>query len=777
MNRKRIFMSLAAFGLAAMGAGATAYHGAGYVERSSREAVDRALRAELLDWASVETDGLLIVLTGTAPSETARFRAITRAGRVVDPNRVVDGMEVVAADPVAPPQFSLEILRNDANISVIGLVPGQIGRTGLETLLADVEAGDITNMVETADYSVPAGWPEAVQFAMEALETLPRSKVTVAPGRVSITAVADSDAERRRLESELSRARPRSVSLEVDIAAPRPVIAPFTLRFVMPPDAPPRFDACAVDSEVARIRILAAAADAGFEGKADCVTALGVPSASWGEAAALSISALAEFGGGSVTLSDADVTLVAQDGTDRDLFDRVAAELETALPDIFSVSAVLPEPTVVDGTGEAETGPPEFVATLSPEGQVQLRGRLFDQTQERAVLSYGRALFGVDDTYIATRADDTLPEGWPGRVFTGLDALTILASGSVVVQPDFLVIRGETGNQRADLEISGLLSDRLGSEADFRIDVIYREELDPLLNIPTPAECEESLNGILLEEKLSFAPGEAVIELSGEGQLLRLAEELDRCKRSAFEIGGHTDSQGREVMNLQLSQDRAEAVRAALITRGVPPDQLAARGYGEAEPIAENDTEAGREANRRITFTILGAEANEGEEAASEDAAVEATADPGEAPSDGAATEDDTAESAVPEAPSDEAEEATGESIPTDAPGTEDPEEQAEAEAAGTEASGDTTEPSEIVVITGRSNRSQEDGSDGAPVEAAAEATTEPETAPERETSPETATAPPTPVEDDPETEDPVAEEDPNRPTPPPARPDPPEGN
>ena len=72
-----------------------------------------------------------------------------------------------------------------------------------------------------------------------------------------------------------------------------------------------------------------------------------------------------------------------------------------------------------------------------------------------------------------------------------------------------------------------------------------------------------------------------------------------------MEIAGHTDSQGREEMNQSLSQSRAEAVLQALMARRVLTSNLSAKGYGESRPIADNDTEDGREENRRIEFTII----------------------------------------------------------------------------------------------------------------------------------------------------------------------------
>ncbi|CTQ49792.1 OmpA family protein [Jannaschia donghaensis] len=609
MSRKRILSTATAFLVAAGAAVGGAWFAADYVEESSRTAVEQTFDETGLDWAGVATDGLQLILTGVAPDEPARFRAVTRAGGVVDPRRILDAMEVEASRAPVVPRFSLEILRNESDLSVIGLVPTRGGRELLDGLLEDAAETlplTVTNMVETADHDVRDTWDDTVRFAVSILEKLPRSKVSVEAGRIVVTAVADSDDERIALERDLNRAKPRDVMLVLDIASPRPVITPFTLRYVMTESGRSRFEACAVDTEAARTRVLAAAAQAGFTGTANCVIGLGVPSAGWSTAASQGIEAIARLNGGALTLSDADVSLIALEGTSPALFDTVVAELDTALPELFVLSAVLPEPTQVDGTGESETGPPEFVATLSPEGQVQLRGRLYDEAQKAAVFSFGRSLFGVNNTYAATRADQTLPQGWPKRVLAGMEALSRLEQGVVIVQPDLVVLRGLTGDRQAEANISGLLSAKLGAEADFRIDVTYDEELDPLLNIPTPEECEARLNDILVGQKLTFAPGEAVIEEAGDGQLSRLTDMLQECRRAVFEIGGHTDSQGREESNLALSVGRAEAVRAALISRGVPPSQLVSKGYGEAEPIADNDTEAGREINRRITFTLLG---------------------------------------------------------------------------------------------------------------------------------------------------------------------------
>ena len=84
-----------------------------------------------------------------------------------------------------------------------------------------------------------------------------------------------------------------------------------------------------------------------------------------------------------------------------------------------------------------------------------------------------------------------------------------------------------------------------------------------------------------------------------------IAEILKQCGELKMEIGGHTDSQGREEMNRQLSLERARAVLNELRLRRVLTSTIEAKGYGETAPIADNDTEEGREINRRIEFRII----------------------------------------------------------------------------------------------------------------------------------------------------------------------------
>jgi OOP family OmpA-OmpF porin len=571
------------------------------VEDQSELGVRRALDAQLMHWAEVEANGLQVFLTGEAPSEAVRFNALSTAGTVVDAARVIDQMSVKDSADLLAPTFSVEILRNDSGISLIGLVPASTDRATLLKIIRPLAAeGRATDLLEVADYPVPTEWDQSMDFALEALEFLPRSKISVSAGMVEIKAMADSAKSKRKLESDLNRRVPDDVVLNLDITAPRPVITPFTLRYVID-EGGARFDACSAESDTARDRILNAAYAAGLEGNATCTVGMGVPSPNWATAVEQSIKALSDMGMGSVTFSDADITLIAAETTSPAQFDQVIGELENNLPDVFALHSVLTKPAETDVATEI----PEFTATLSPEGLVQLRGRLNDETVRTTVETFAKARFGSDAIYNAARLDEDLPSRWSLRILTALDGLSRLSNGLIVVTPELISISGKTGNTETNAEIARIFANQLSETDRFQIRVEYVEALDPIASLPTPEECEADVAEILKTRKINFEPGSDKPDAEATGILDDIANVLRQCEALKMEIGGHTDSQGREEMNQALSQRRAQAVLNALRERQVLTASFSAKGYGESQPIADNDTAEGRDANRRIEIKLI----------------------------------------------------------------------------------------------------------------------------------------------------------------------------
>lgn len=599
MRLSSVFGIVAVFAVAAVLCLLAAQFSVTVIEDHSRQSVRDRLDIEGLTWAEVDSSGLQIFLAGTAPTEARRFKALSVAGGVVDAARVIDQMLVEDSADIAPPRFSLEILRNDSGVSVIGLIPAATDRDALiARIQASVSGSDVADLLETADYPSPQAWEPALDYAISSLKRLPRSKISVDSKRVVIKAITESPEEKREIEVALARGVPDGVRLTLEISAPRPVITPFTLRYLIE-DGKGHFDACSADTEIARDRIISAAGDAGLTQKAECIIGLGVPSPQWGKAAATAILALGELGGGSVTFSDADISLIAEKGTPQDQFDLVVGQLDAALPDVFALHAVLPPPD------DATVVVPEFVATLSPEGQIQLRGRVGSEIMRETADSFAKARFTSDAVHTTVRVVEGLPANWPLRVLAGLEALAYLSNGAVTVTPDLIEISGNTGRSDASQIMSRFLSEKLGKGEEFEINVTYKKALDPVLGLPTPDECEAMIAEMQVNRKITFEPGSSRINTDGAAIMDDIAEILKKCGDIRMEIGGHTDSQGREVMNEQLSLERARSVLEELRARRVLTSNISAKGYGESQPIADNDSEEGREANRRIEFRLI----------------------------------------------------------------------------------------------------------------------------------------------------------------------------
>jgi outer membrane protein OmpA-like peptidoglycan-associated protein len=105
-------------------------------------------------------------------------------------------------------------------------------------------------------------------------------------------------------------------------------------------------------------------------------------------------------------------------------------------------------------------------------------------------------------------------------------------------------------------------------------------------------------------DRLNFDTGGDHLQLSSQEQLENIAKILRAYPNVHARVGGYTDTQGDPAANLKLSQDRANVVTAQLVSLGVDPTRLDAKGYGTDHPIGDNSTIEGRQANRRIALRV-----------------------------------------------------------------------------------------------------------------------------------------------------------------------------
>jgi outer membrane protein OmpA-like peptidoglycan-associated protein len=108
-----------------------------------------------------------------------------------------------------------------------------------------------------------------------------------------------------------------------------------------------------------------------------------------------------------------------------------------------------------------------------------------------------------------------------------------------------------------------------------------------------------------MPSSITFATNSADLNAQFFSALEGVALVLKEYNKTVVEIAGHTDSTGSDAYNLALSQRRAQAVASYLVSQGITQQRLITVGAGEAHPVASNDTEQGRAANRRVELTIV----------------------------------------------------------------------------------------------------------------------------------------------------------------------------
>ena len=137
--------------------------------------------------------------------------------------------------------------------------------------------------------------------------------------------------------------------------------------------------------------------------------------------------------------------------------------------------------------------------------------------------------------------------------------------------------------------------------------VVQQTGFSPLLVQASPLPPPEpKVEKIDIPEKIQFDTGKATLKKVSFKVLDHVAKVMtDRPGVKKVQIEGHTDSVGDAERNRVLSQARAQSVMEYLVKKGIAATRLVAKGYGPDKPIGPNETEVGREANRRVEFIIL----------------------------------------------------------------------------------------------------------------------------------------------------------------------------
>jgi outer membrane protein OmpA-like peptidoglycan-associated protein len=141
-------------------------------------------------------------------------------------------------------------------------------------------------------------------------------------------------------------------------------------------------------------------------------------------------------------------------------------------------------------------------------------------------------------------------------------------------------------------------------------DTVFVQKTDTVFITKGSGISNDEVNTILLsvERNLLFEKQRFVIQTKSFDELKSLAQVLALRQDIMIEVEGHTDDRGDDTENMNLSKDRANEVKAYLVKNGIDGNRVKVSYYGETKPMGNNETESGRQMNRRVRIKIINKE-------------------------------------------------------------------------------------------------------------------------------------------------------------------------
>ncbi len=242
----------------------------------------------------------------------------------------------------------------------------------------------------------------------------------------------------------------------------------------------------------------------------------------------------------------------------------------------------------------------------SSDGNLTLKGFAHSEDERASILSAAQKAFPgktiKSDIKIAAGSPEN---GWADVANTNIAALGQLESGEFSMSGSNSVLTGRsmsTDTRQAINDSIDQMPDGFNGAANIAVPNAVAANTGEIKDQNICQKLFEQLKG---DEKINFAYNSDRITGADSIALLdTMSSAASQCSSFRIEVRGYTDSDGSEAYNLALSQRRAQAVANYLISKGVPADNVSGGGYGEASPVASNDTPEGKAMNRRIEFKV-----------------------------------------------------------------------------------------------------------------------------------------------------------------------------
>jgi outer membrane protein OmpA-like peptidoglycan-associated protein/osmotically-inducible protein OsmY len=570
-----------------------------------------------LKTGEVRLEGLGLSVVGDAgTSET--YRAIKTALQGSLPRNVKLINDRVAAPTVSP--FTWNARFASGQMTLGGYVPSDRARDDIVTAAkAAVARVSVVDRMETAQ-GAPNGWTSVVIASLKELGRLEEGVAETRDAMLGVAGMASDEATADQVRRNLRSSMPQGFRLTDQIQHRAPVVVappppqaksqgPYVTTAAVKPGtvlltgfAPSETARDAVAQQV-RLRFPGRQVDNKLEIAPGAIDG-------WLRCIDSGLLGLARLGSGQLQMNDRRLD-VAGATDDEVLAEAVPGDVKAATRGDCDANVR------VDVLAEA---PPELVWRAAFNGrEVVLEGDVPGPAIKVEMVQAARSYFLGASVIDRMRVVDSRSRKWPRVADAGMKMLAELKSGEVRLARDQLIIVGEA----ADQGIVGRIRDRLGRE--LQTGYAGREQISVAAVVPVPAprpqpqvqqpqspqglqreaqSCQDALRTAANDGIIRFARASAEIDRASTATLDKLSSIARSCPQVVIEVEGHTDAEGTPERKQRLSDRRAQAVLDYMARAGVDGRKLAAVGYADSRPIANNGTAEGRAKNRRIEFTV-----------------------------------------------------------------------------------------------------------------------------------------------------------------------------
>ena len=234
-------------------------------------------------------------------------------------------------------------------------------------------------------------------------------------------------------------------------------------------------------------------------------------------------------------------------------------------------------------------------AAPANDAPVVVSGTVADEATRAALLERLRGVYGrarvVDQLAIGTVSTPANWNTYVGRLIG--PNLQLVKGGQLKIDGNSISLRGDVASEEQRRQIAGDIA----------------ASLNPTYTVNNGLRVAVSEQGVLdaalADRIIEFESGKATLTPAGITVLDGMAAALKKLGGIRVEVIGHTDNAGSRAGNLSLSQARAEAVKAYVVSQGIPEASIAVSGEGPDRPVADNRTPEGKARNRRIEFKVV----------------------------------------------------------------------------------------------------------------------------------------------------------------------------